>query len=123
MIMRTPAEDVEVSGGTIPAGKTVTCLIGAVNRDDRYFANSDTFNIFRDDLNIKHAFSGAANHNAFTMGRHFCVGAMFAKAEINAAMKYLLDVTSDIQLAEGAPPEVGIFTRAPKSLKITFTPA
>ncbi|MDX2161211.1 MAG: cytochrome P450 [bacterium] len=123
MIMRTPSEDVALEGGTLEAGKTVTCLIGAANRDDRVYANPDVFDITREDLNIKQAFSGAANHTAFALGRHFCVGAMLAKSEIEVAMNYLFDVTQDIQLAEDAPAEVGIFTRAPKSLKIKFTPA
>jgi cytochrome P450 len=38
MIMRQPAEDVTLSGGTVPAGSTVTCLIGAANRDERHYA-------------------------------------------------------------------------------------
>jgi pulcherriminic acid synthase len=122
MIMRTPSEDVVLEGGTLEAGKTVTCLIGAANRDDRVYADSDVFNIMREDLNIKQAFSGAANHTAFALGRHFCVGAMLAKAEIEVAMNYLFDVVDNIQFAEDAPNEEGIFTRAPKSLKIKFTP-
>jgi len=122
MIMRTPSEDVPLEGGVLEAGKTVTCLIGAANRDDRVYADSDTFNLLRDDLNTKQAFSGAANHTAFALGRHFCVGAILAKTEIEVAMNYLFDVTRDIEFADGVPPEQGIFTRAPKSLKIKFTP-
>lgn len=123
MIMRTPSEDVQLEGGVLEAGKTVTCLIGAANRDDRVYSDPDTFNLLREDLNVKQAFSGAANHTAFALGRHFCVGAMLAKAEIEIAMNYLFDVTEDISFANGVPAEEGIFTRAPKLLKIKFTPA
>ena len=35
MIMRETATDVEMSGGTIPAGATVTCLLAGANRDPR----------------------------------------------------------------------------------------
>jgi pulcherriminic acid synthase len=122
MIMRTPSEDVQLESGTLEAGKTVTCLIGAANRDDRVYADAEVFNLLRDDLNTKQAFSGAANHTAFALGRHFCVGALLAKAEIEVAMNYLFDVTQEIQFADGVPEEEGIFTRAPKSLKIRFTP-
>ncbi|MFI8209304.1 cytochrome P450 [Streptomyces werraensis] len=80
MIMRQSATDVEVSGGTIPAGATVTCLIGAANRDERRFRDPDRFDIFRDDLSTTWAFSAAADHLAFALGRHFCVGALLAKA-------------------------------------------
>jgi cytochrome P450 len=74
MIMRQPAADIVLEGGTIPAGSTVTCLIGAANRDGRHFAEAEQFNIFRDDLDSVNAFSAAANHLAFALGRHFCVG-------------------------------------------------
>jgi len=122
MIMRTPTEDVEMSGGTIPAGNTVTCLIGAANRDERVYANPDVYDLFRDDLDVKQAFTGAANHTAFALGRHFCVGSMLAKTEMEIAVNMLLDHMDDIQFAEGEPPEVGVFTRAPKTLKLKFTP-
>ncbi len=122
MIMRTPTEDVEMSGGVIPAGNTVTCLIGAANRDERVYATPEIFNIFRDDLDVKQAFTGAANHTAFALGRHFCVGSMLAKAEMEIAVNLLLDNMDNIAFAEGEPPEVGVFTRAPKTLKLTFTP-
>ncbi|MEV6940292.1 cytochrome P450, partial [Streptomyces sp. NPDC051132] len=72
MIMRQSATDVEVTGGTIPAGATVTCLIGAANRDERRFRDPDRFDIFRDDLATTSAFSAAAGHLAFALGRHFC---------------------------------------------------
>jgi cytochrome P450 len=123
MIMRQPAEDVVVSGGTIPAGSTVTCLIGAANRDARRFENPDSFNIFRDDLPTNTAFSAAANHLSFALGRHFCVGALLAKTEVEVATNQLLDAMPDLRLAEDAAPvERGVFTRGPASLKIRFTP-
>ncbi|MEU9379764.1 cytochrome P450 [Streptomyces sp. NPDC048279] len=78
MIMRQAATDVEVSGGTIPAGATVTCLIGAANRDERRYREPGRFDIFRDDLTTTSAFSAAADHLAFALGRHFCVGALLA---------------------------------------------
>lgn len=123
MIMRQPAEDVTVAGGTIPAGSTVTCLIGAANRDARRFANPDTFDIFRDDLPTTTAFSAAANHLSFALGRHFCVGALLAKTEVEVATNQLLDAMPDLRLADGPPPvERGVFTRGPASVPIEFTP-
>ncbi len=123
MIMRQPAEGVEVSGGTIPAGSTVTCLIGAANRDPRKFADPDSFDIFRTDLPTNTAFSAAASHVAFALGRHFCVGALLAKTEVEVATNQLLDAMPDLELAEGAEPvERGVFTRGPASLPVRFTP-
>lgn len=121
MIMRQPNEDVEVSGGTIPAGATVTCLIAAANRDPRRYAEPDRFDITRDDLDFGKAFAAAANHTGFAFGRHFCVGAMLAKWEVVTAVNLLLDAMDDIEMVEPAP-STGLFTRAPESLKLRFTP-
>ncbi|MFK4122358.1 cytochrome P450 [Streptomyces longwoodensis] len=123
MIMRQSAVDVEVSGGTIPAGATVTCLIGAANRDEGRFRHPDRFDIFRDDLTTTSAFSAAADHLAFALGRHFCVGALLAKAEVEVGMNQLLDAMPDLHLADGFDPvEQGVFTRGPQSLPVRFTP-
>ncbi|MGW5772605.1 cytochrome P450 [Streptomyces longwoodensis] len=123
MIMRQSAVDVEVSGGTIPAGATVTCLIGAANRDERRFSHPDRFDIFREDLSTTSAFSAAADHLAFALGRHFCVGALLAKAEVETGVNHLLDAMPDLRLADGFDPvEQGVFTRGPQSLPVRFTP-
>jgi pulcherriminic acid synthase len=124
MIMRQSAADVELSGGTVPAGATVTCLIGSANRDERRYADPDRFDIFRDDLTTTTAFSAAADHLAFALGRHFCVGALLAKAEVEIGVGQLLDAMPDVRLADGFDPEEqGVFTRGPQSLPVRFTPA
>ena len=124
MIMRQPAEDVELGGVTIPAGSTVTALIGSANRDPERYADPERFDIFRDDLDTTNAFSAAADHLAFALGRHFCVGALLAKTEVEVGANMLLDAMPDVRLAEGAEPvEAGVFTRGPASLPLEFTPA
>ncbi|MET9605900.1 cytochrome P450 [Streptomyces sp. NPDC006512] len=124
MIMRQAATDVPMSGGTLPAGATVTCLIGAANRDPERYGTPDRFDIFRDDLTAATAFSAAADHLAFALGRHFCVGALLAKAEVEIATNQLLDAMPDLRPADGYDPaEQGTFTRGPKSLLVEFTPA
>jgi cytochrome P450 len=123
MIMRQSAAEVEVSGGTIPQGATVTCLIGAANRDERRYRDPDRFDIFRDDLATTSAFSAAADHLAFALGRHFCVGALLAKAEVEVGVNQLLDAMPDMRFADGyEPAEQGVFTRGPQSLPVRFTP-
>jgi cytochrome P450 len=121
MIMRQPSEDVEMSGGTIPAGATVVCLIAAANRDPRKYSDPDTFDITRPDLNFNTAFAAAANHTGFAFGRHFCVGAMLSKVEVETAANQLLDAMGDVELVEPAA-AVGVFTRAPTTMKLRFTP-
>ncbi|MEV6881597.1 cytochrome P450 [Streptomyces sp. NPDC051135] len=124
MIMRQAATDVTLSGGTIPAGATVTCLIGAANRDESRYRDPDRFDIMRDDLTTTTAFSAAADHLAFALGRHFCVGALLAKAEVETGVGQLLDALPDLRIADGADVvERGVFTRGPQSLPVRFTPA
>ncbi|MFJ3824607.1 cytochrome P450 [Streptomyces nodosus] len=123
MIMRQSAGEVTLSGGTVPPGATVTCLIGAANRDETRYRDPDRFDIFRDDLNTTTAFSAAADHLAFALGRHFCVGALLAKAEVEIGVGQLLDAMPDVRVADGFEPvERGVFTRGPQSLPVLFTP-
>lgn len=123
MIMRQPAEDVDFDGTVIPAGSTVTCLIAAANRDPRKYDDPDRFDIHRSDLAVSKAFSGAANHTGFCLGRHFCVGAMLAKTEVEIAANQLLDAMEDIAFVGDSPTPTGVFTRAPASMPLTFRPA
>lgn len=123
MIMRKSATEVALGGGTVPAGSTVTCLIGAANRDEGRYRNPDAFDIFREDLTATNAFSAAADHLAFALGRHFCVGALLAKAEVEIGVGQLLDAMPDLRMADGFDPvERGVFTRGPQSLPVRFTP-
>jgi pulcherriminic acid synthase len=123
MIMRQPGEDVALGGGTVPAGSTVTCLIGAANRDPERYADPDTFDIFRDDLKVGTAFTAAADHLAFALGRHFCVGALLAQAEVITATNQLFDALPDLRLApDFVPHEHGVFTRGQARLPVLFTP-
>ncbi|WP_037913154.1 cytochrome P450 [Actinacidiphila yeochonensis] len=124
MIMRQPARDVVVDGVTLPAGSTVTCLIGSANRDPGHFAHPDRFDVFRDDLSADTAFSAAADHLAFALGRHFCVGALLAKAEVEVGANQLLDAFSELDFADGAPPhEAGVFVRGLRELPLRITPS
>jgi pulcherriminic acid synthase len=122
MIMRQPNEDVEIAGGTIPAGSTVICLIAAANRDPERYADPDRFDLHRPDLDVGKAFAAAANHTGFAFGRHFCVGAMLAKVEVETAVNLLLDAVDDLELTAPVHAE-GVFTRAPTALPVRFRPA
>ncbi|GGN32167.1 pulcherriminic acid synthase [Actinoplanes campanulatus] len=122
MIMRQPSEDVELSGGTVPKGATVICLIAAANRDPRRYSDPDRFDVSRPDLDFGKAYTAAANHTGFALGRHFCVGAMLARTEVEIAANDLLDAMEDIELA-ATPVLQGLFTRAPSKLRLRFRPA
>jgi pulcherriminic acid synthase len=124
MIMRQAKEDLELQGVTIPAGSTITCLLAAANRDPRKFADPDTFDIFRTDNDTERAFRASADHVTFADGRHFCVGAMLARTEIQVGAGLLLDQMKDLRLRDGSiPVEEGVFTRAPNHVEVTYIPA
>ncbi|WP_150236511.1 cytochrome P450 [Nocardiopsis quinghaiensis] len=124
MIMRQPRHDVELDGGTVPAGATLICLIGSANRDGDRFTDPDTFDVLRPELRETTSFTAAAEHLAFALGRHFCVGALLAETEVRVATNHLLDAMPDLRLAEGAVlEETGAFTRGLRELPLRFTPA
>ena len=124
MIMRQATEELELQGVTIPAGATITCLLAAANRDPRKFSDPDRFDIFRTDNDTERAFRASADHVTFADGRHFCVGAMLARTEVQVATAMLLDEMKDLRLRDGAVPvEEGVFTRAPNHVEVTYLPA
>jgi pulcherriminic acid synthase len=124
ILSRQPAEDLVIEGVTIPAGSTVTCVLAAGNRDPRKFHDPDVFDIFRTDNDTARAYSAAADHLAFADGRHFCAGAMLSKAEILIGANLLLDRMENMRFAEGFEPvEDGVYTRGPRTLQVTYTPA
>ena len=126
-IQRLPHEEAELPSGTgtIPAGATVTGIIGAANRDERKYTHTDPelFDINRLDLPASSAFAANAEHTTFCFGRHHCVGSYLAKAEIEAALNIVLDCSENLRLANGfEAKEVGVFLRAPAELHVEFEP-
>ncbi|MCW3464488.1 cytochrome P450 [Chitinophaga nivalis] len=122
IMLRQPIEDYYIAGGMIPAHARVLCIIGAANRDSRKFSHPDTFDINRPDLDVNKAFIGSANHVAFGTGRHFCVGAMLAKAEISIAANILLDHFSDLRFLDNKiPAETGFSTRTVLRMNLETT--
>ncbi|MGW4756882.1 cytochrome P450, cyclodipeptide synthase-associated [Streptomyces chartreusis] len=124
LIPRQTERDVLLAGSTVPAGATVFCMIGAANRDPAAFAAPDAFDIHRADLGAARSFTAAARHLAFGTGLHQCVGAAFARAEIETVAGMLLSLFDEIRHTPGVRyRETGLYTRGPASLCIDFTPA
>jgi cytochrome P450 len=86
---RVAAEDVELSGVTIPARSLVQLTLGAANRDDARFPDAADLRVDRD----------AAGHVAFGHGIHFCLGAPLARIEGEVALTALLDRFPRLELA------------------------
>jgi cytochrome P450 len=79
--------DVELSGVTIPKGSLVVPLLGAANRDPKYFEDPDRFDISRPPIHI-----------AFGQGIHFCVGAPLARLEARTVMESLVPLLPNYEL-------------------------
>ncbi len=119
-----PARRCDVSGGILPAGAEVMCFLGSANRDERRFADPDRFDLHRPEADPKRAFTGAADHLAFGGGRHFCLGAVLSRFEIEVAVNRIFDLLPDLRLAgDTPPPDVGLFLRGPATLPVRFTVA
>jgi pulcherriminic acid synthase len=122
MVPRQTREEVKVSGGLLPAGAEVMCFLGSANRDERHFPDPDRFDIHRPESDPKRAFTGAADHLAFGGGRHFCLGAVLSRFEIEVALNRVFDALPDLRLADPTPPpDVGLFLRGPSTLAVRFT--
>ncbi|QLQ36469.1 cytochrome P450 [Micromonospora robiginosa] len=87
--VRYAAEDTEVAGLPVPAGRSVVVLTGAANRDPRRFADPDSFDPFRVDN----------RHLAFSAGPHHCFGAALARAEGRLVLPRVLERFPALALA------------------------
>jgi len=119
MTTRLTEEEIELAGVRIPAEKIVYLVGASANRDASKYDRPDEFRPGREDLVHNRAFSGAANHVAFGMGRHFCIGAMLARTEMDIALNQFLDAFPNLRLADGETgADVGLRTRGPATVRV-----
>jgi pimeloyl-[acyl-carrier protein] synthase len=69
LLGRIAGETIQLHDKEIPAGATVTLVIGSANRDEQFFDQPDSFNINRK----------PNRHLAFGTGKHFCMGDWLAR--------------------------------------------
>ncbi|WP_035794276.1 cytochrome P450, cyclodipeptide synthase-associated [Kitasatospora mediocidica] len=123
LIPRQAERDAVFADTVVPAGGTVFCMIGAANRDPDAFAAPDTFDIHRPDLGVARSFTAAAQHLSFGTGLHQCVGAAFARAEIETVAALLLPRLDQVRYSPGFHyRETGLYTRGPAALSLDFSP-
>jgi cytochrome P450 len=77
---RYVTKDVEHHGQTVPAGSALLLLTASANRDERKFADGDTFDVHRD----------IDRQLAFGYGIHFCLGSALARLEGRIALEEVL---------------------------------
>jgi cytochrome P450 len=85
---RIALEDVELGRHTIEKGRVAAVLIGAANRDPKYFHDPDRLDVGR----------SPNKHLSFSAGPHFCVGATLARAEAQSAFGSLLSRFPQMEL-------------------------
>lgn len=109
--MRTAREDVELGGILLKAGAAVSANLASASHDEERFTEAARFDMFRDE----------GPHAAFGFGHHFCAGRWFATAQIEIALRVLLENTRNLQLDAQRPPVFrGWEFRAPTSLNVRF---
>ena len=97
-VARTTTREAEVGGVTVPADQMLMIWVAAANRDERVFAEPDTFDPLRD----------PNPHLAFGRGIHFCIGAPLARLEGRVAMNILFDRYPALRTIPGEPPKFQI---------------
>ena len=92
--MRYATNDTIIRDTKVPAGGRVLLSYPSANRDENVFADPMRFDVTRDDSD---------KLLSFGIGAHYCLGAQFARRELRAFLRRLLD---QIDLIESAgPPE------------------
>lgn len=99
---------VTVGGVTLEAGDTLQCLLGAANRDGRFFAQPERFDIER---------ANADAHLGFGNGRHFCIGSALARLEAQVGLRLLFECLPNLRL-EGDDRPTGHEFRSPARLRV-----
>ncbi|WP_410618973.1 cytochrome P450 [Amycolatopsis sp. cmx-8-4] len=94
-VARTTNREVQLGGATIPAEQMLMVWVAAANRDERVFAEPDTFDPLRD----------PNPHLAFGRGIHFCIGAPLARLEGRVALNILFDRYPALRTIPGEPPK------------------
>ncbi|MER6365956.1 cytochrome P450 [Kitasatospora sp. NPDC001527] len=100
----------EAGGHRIPEGDSVTLVLGSGNRDPLHYAEPDRLDITR----------RAADHLSFGHGIHYCLGASLAVAEIDVALRRLLERTGLRQVDTRPQWMDSINFRMLKRLPVTF---
>ncbi|WP_037679935.1 cytochrome P450 [Streptomyces griseus] len=107
---RTATTDTEIRGRPVRAGDVVTVWNASANRDERVFDEPGRLRLDR----------SPNKHVTFAYGRHFCLGAYLARAEIGAVLAGLRDTVAELELTGPARPVYSNFLSGLSSLPLAL---
>ncbi len=87
---RKATRDVEIDGALVPAGAQIAILFGAGNRDQRHYADADSFDVVRNPV----------DHLSFGYGPHGCAGQGLARMEGHAIIAALAKHVQSFRLGD-----------------------
>jgi cytochrome P450 len=92
-VFRRVTRDTVLGGVAIPEGALILLWLASANRDERTFADPDTFDPDR---------AGVRQHVAFGQGTHVCVGAGLARLEASLVVRTLADHVDALPVSPAA---------------------
>ena len=110
---RTATRDVVLGGHEVSAGDKVVMWYNSSNRDEAEFTNPNGLDIGRAH-NPHHGFGGG--------GRHFCLGANLARAEMKAIFAEVLNRLPDLEIIETPVFLPSRFVNGIRSMPCRYTP-
>ncbi|MCH8564451.1 cytochrome P450 [Nesterenkonia sp. LB17] len=110
---RKALTDTEVGGVSIPEGAELLLVMGAANRDEERFENSEVFDISR---------PNAREHLSFGFGIHYCLGNMLAKLQAKIALEEGIRRIPTLRLVENpeTPFRENLSFRVPTTVPVTW---
>jgi cytochrome P450 family 142 subfamily A polypeptide 1 len=109
-MFRKATRDVELRGVTIKAGDRVALVYPSANRDEEVFEDPFTFDVTR----------SPNHHVAFGYGTHFCLGANFARLELELLLAKLTRAWTNLRVITEPDVELNHFARAVRSFDLAF---
>jgi cytochrome P450 len=91
--LRTATEDTIIGGQKVKEGDWVVVWLASANRDEKVFADPHRFDSART----------PNNHLGFAIGKHHCLGAHLARAEMRILLEYLLEHMPEPPQLAGEP--------------------
>lgn len=110
--LRHATEPTTIRGVDIPAGGRVLLSYPSANRDEDVFVDPFRFDVTRTD---------ADKLLSFGMGRHFCLGAQFARRELRTFLRRMVDQIDTIEATGPAQWAESHFVSGVKHLPIRYT--